>query len=172
MSDDGIFTNLRGGPIYAAARVAPTTARTWQLQLGEPRKGGHPRYDWTDAVILRMMAALALDGGLPPARAAVILNNNRDTLRNAMIAVRAHNRDAGKWCWEGGPYLHVKVAPARMNVGTDEAVLVDDGSLLDLIGDRHSGALQLIVALPRHICSVLLELENVHLGNRPVDEVD
>lgn len=172
MSDDGIFTNLRGGPIYAAARVAPTTARTWQLQLGESRQGGHPRYDWTDAVILRMMAALALDGGLPPARAAAILNNNRDKLQKAMIAVREQYRAAGKWRWEGGPYLHVKVAPARMNVGTDEADLVGDDGILDLIGDRHSGALQLIVALPRHICSVLLELENVHLGGRPVDEVD
>lgn len=170
MSLPEIYTNLRGGVIYAAADVAPTTVRTWPLAIGTPRMGGHPRYDLTDAVILHLMKVLALEGGMPPKRAAFILNDNRATLGAVIQAICSKHRASGRWKWEGGPYLHIQVGSSGMYMQSDRVRIIDDDQIAQAISD--SGDLQIVAALPRHVCKMKISLDNILRGDVATEVVD
>ncbi|MFB9049111.1 hypothetical protein ACFFV8_10375 [Sphingobium indicum] len=168
MPKPDIFSNLRGGAIYAAAGVAPTTARTWALKLGQPRLGGHPRYNLGDAVILSLMKALALDSGFAPGLAAALLNDKRDEILGAVDLICQEQSSSGKWRWEGGPFLHIKVGGSGFQP-SDGVHIIGDEQIVSAISDRSSGDLQIIAALPRQVCKTKLRLEAVLRGDLPAE---
>lgn len=165
-----VYANFRGGAIYAAANVAPTTARTWALLLGKARQGGHPRYNLTDAVVLNLMKVLTLEGGLPPKRAAAILNDNRGALESVVQAICAEHSAAGRLRWNGGPYLHIQVASSDMYMQSDTVRILSDQEIGSAVAD--SGNLQIIARLPHHVCKMKVSLDNVMRGDVSFETVD
>lgn len=158
--------NLRGGVIYGAARVAPTTARTWSIELGTTRGLGHPRYDVTDAVMLITMRQLTGEASIAAGPAAMIVNAIRPYLPNMIEKVVQEQESTGKWRWEGGPFAIVTGKPTSAQ-GVDPSTWIafcfaDDPGVG--LADRRSGLSPIVLPLRRLINRAILSLDQVLHG--------
>ncbi|WP_294332477.1 hypothetical protein [uncultured Sphingomonas sp.] len=155
------MSNLRAGAVYGAARVPPTTARTWALELGESRPGGHPRYDITDVVMLIMMQRLTVDRSMAAAPAAIIVNALRPYLPD-MIAKIDREWAEHKELRPGGPYAVIHGQPSQQDpihwmamVFADEVIKLQDDQF---------GMVPLILRLRPIIALSIHRLERVLSG--------
>lgn len=171
MSEIDDMQGLRGGVIYAAAGVAPTTARTWGLQLGETRGTGHPRYDITDVVMLVMMRAMTQDASLSAGPVATTVNTLRPYLPDIIKDIREAQKRDGEWRLEGGPFAVVSRRP-QPNLNGDHSgwlhiLYVDD--IGQAIADPRSGLAPIVLPIRRHINKALYGLERVLAGEVVAD---
>lgn len=165
--------NLRGGVIYSAARLAPTTARTWALNLGESKGGGHPRYSAADAVALVMMKELTQDVMMAAGPASQIVNALLPHLPAMIEKIAQQQEDTGHWTWEGGPYAIVKRKPLSGGnpIGTWLTIIEGD-DLGPALADPASGLIPRVIGLRRLINKGLYGLEMVLAGEYPATSTD
>ncbi len=169
MSKLDSMTNLRGGVIYHAARVAPTTARTWPLNLGESRDGGHPRYRPIDAVALTLMNYLTTQVGITAAPAGMIVNALRPFLPRILAEVVAQQEQTGHWRWNGGPFAIITRKPVAAAVSPVETwmIFVESDDPGSVIADQRSGLAPLVIPLRRLINKSVMSLQLVLNGEMP-----
>lgn len=173
MSKLDAMKNLRGGAIYAAARVAPTTARTWALELGQARDGGHPRYGVADAVALVIMRQLTTEVAMAAGPASHIVNALRPTLPNVIERVVSEQEASKRWQWDGGPFAIVRRKPL-VGHGTPAETwltMVEGDDPGPAIADQRSGLTPLVIPLRRLINKGVYGLERVLHGEVP-EEAD
>lgn len=143
MSDVSSMKNLRAGVVYGAARVPPTTARTWALTLGESRPGGHPRYDITDVVMLIAMQRLTVDRSMAAAPAAIIVNALRPYLNDIIDEIDREWEEQGILP-PGGPYAVIHGQPSQQDPLTWMDIFEED---VTSIQDDRFGMVPLIIRL-------------------------
>lgn len=166
------MSNLRGGVIYGAARVAPTTVHSWGLALGETRGTGHRRYDVADALALVIMRQLTMEMSIAAGPAALIVNTLRPGLLDEIKAVLSENAAAGKWRWEGGPFAVVRRKPTAHH-GADSSLwieMVEEKDIGHAIVSDWSGMSPLVIPFRRLINKTLLALELVLNGDIPSND--
>ncbi|PZO91798.1 MAG: hypothetical protein DI623_01745 [Sphingomonas sanxanigenens] len=174
MSKLDTMKNLRAGVIYGAARIAPTTARTWGLELGETRVGGYPRYSVADAVALVIMSELTHGMSMAAAPARIIVNSLRPLLPELIEKVVVEQESTGKWRWEGGPFAIVTGSPGKSGSRPPSTWLkvVDGNDVGSIIADRNAGLTPLILSLQRLINQGIYRLERVLAGELGAYEDD
>jgi len=169
MGDKAHLKGFRGGVAYAAANVAPTTARTWPLEIGSRVGEGHKRYDLVDVVMLRLMSHLTTSIPVAAGFVAAALNQVRDRLSQEVdrwleVRLTPDNR----WKWAGGPFL--VLLPKRNGGAFSDPLFKPDGEIADFLADRRTPAGVIVVALPRLINAAEISIENVLMGNKPAFE--
>lgn len=163
--------NLRGGAIYAAARVAPTTVHSWGIILGTSAGTGHPRYDAVDAVALVIMRQLTSDMSIAAAAASIIVNALRSRLSEIVERVVAEQEATGRWRWDGGPFAIVSSRPVSVHDMPEETwmTIIDGDDAGPALADAGSGMTPLVIPLRRLINKALLSLQLVLNGDIPTD---
>lgn len=160
--------NLRGGVIYSAARLAPTTARTWALNLGESKNGGHPRYSAADAVALVMMKTLTQDVMMAAGPASLIVNALLPRLPALIEKIVQEQEDSGHWQWEGGPFAIVRRKPGLPSDPVENWLTIIDGDDVGpALADRGSGMAPVVIPLRRLINKGIYGVEAVLAGEYP-----
>lgn len=163
------LTGFRGGVLYGAADVVPTTARTWPISLGQRAGEGHKRYDAMDVVALTLMRDLAQEHGIGAAHAAAIVNCLRKPIAAAMSALVAEQASNGKWRWHGGPYVLIN---PRRGIPVGEWLHIVEDDIVSALGHLPGGGVSVIIVLPKLINKALYQLERVLAGEKPVASED
>jgi len=157
-------TMFRGGVAYRAADVAPTTARTWPIDIGVRSGEGHKRYDLVDVVSLSLMRWITTDVPVAASWAAAAVNRARPLLQQE-IARQAADVAAGlRPRWDGGRYLVI------LPNGDGEAgplVTIEDtqGLARLIVAERSQRHVQLIVPVQRLIATARAGLEQALKGD-------
>lgn len=170
MSKLDAMKNLRGGVIYAAARVAPTTVQSWAVDLGRTKGPGYPRYEAADALTLVIMRQLTAEMMLAAGPAALIVNAIRPELPNVMEAVVAEHEASGHWRWDGGPFAIVRRKPLGNGAPVETWLTIIEGDDPGpAIADQRSGLTPLVIPLRRLINKTILALQLVLNGETPAE---
>jgi hypothetical protein len=160
------MSGFRGGALYSAANVAPTTARTWPISFGKKGPGdGHNRYDAHDVVALTLMRDLALEIGFGPTFAAAIVNCIRPTLETTTVSLLEEQAAMGEWRWGGGPY--VMITPRRGVAVGEWLQVVEEGDIASFLAEGGRGGVFTVINLPTLINKSMYQLELVLSGEKP-----
>lgn len=157
--------DLRGGVIYAAARVAPTTARTWALDLGVRRSGGHPRYDISDVVALVIMRHLTENVSMAAGTAVQIVRALQPTLPALIERVVAEQETTNRYRRDGGPFAIFRSKPNPHSPTSAWLVVIeDDKDFADYLLSEKSGLSPVVIPLVRPINYALHNVARVDAG--------
>jgi len=157
--------DLRGGAIYAAARVAARTARTWNLDLGSRRDGGHPRYDACDTVALVLMRYLTENVTIAAGTAAQIVRALQPDLPALVTRVVAEIEETNSYRRDGGPFAVVRSKPnPHAPTSAWLQFFEDHTALAEFLSTERSGLTPLVIPLVRPINYAIQNLERVAAG--------
>ncbi|MEZ0495991.1 hypothetical protein [Sphingomonas sp. IW22] len=165
MAKSVVQNGFRGGVIYAAADVSPTTVQSWGVDIGERHGTGHKRYDAIDAIMLGIMQSITAEAGFPAGRAATLLNKNRLAIRAAIGAHLTEQSKAKRWRWEGGPFILIRPRSSRFLGSDDSLSIATVEDLRNLFADGREATPQIVLSLPVTINRVMMRLGTVLEGN-------
>jgi hypothetical protein len=160
MSEGDPYINLRGGVLSSVTGLMPSTISSWELQLGQRKGEGHPRYSLADVVAVVLMKELALAAKLQASRASYIVAQLQPKLPQLIARIRSENANKGKWCWSGGPY--VLVGGGRHGRTPNEGLkvdLIEEADLAKTVREAKVASL-IIVPIRRIIAIAMLALTN------------
>ncbi|MET1113274.1 MAG: hypothetical protein ABWX67_17280 [Allosphingosinicella sp.] len=152
------MSGLRGGAVYRAANVTPTTVQSWPIEIGTKVGEGHKRYNFGDVISLSLMRELVFTIGVKASHAAAVVNGLRDRVGEEVAVLLAEQAERGSWRWDGGPYAVVQ--HSRRGRGDDWLHIFDDKQLAEFGSDQSSGFIITVIPLPRLINASQLALEN------------
>ncbi len=161
---------FRGGVLYRAANISPTTARTWPIELGSRAGEGHKRYDSTDVVSLWIMDRLTSGARVSAGRAAAIVADLQPSLPSLILEVVQEQERKGRWRWSGGPFAIAASPPDGVTHNPGWVCIADGKRLAHILSDECSGLWHVVLPLQRIISAALLSLELVLSGEKPALE--
>jgi hypothetical protein len=169
------YQNLRGGVLYSALRIAPTTVHSWPIAIGKSRGDGHRRYDVVDATILLAMKHLTAGWGMKAGPAANIAKHLRivDDLDRRVGLFFDRLAETNEHSFSGGPFVIVTKIP-RDGAPTSEFMHLafDSASVALGLDDPRSGEGALVIPLGRLIAKAVYQIGRVLAGEVIASEAE